>query len=82
VALVLVPVVAWLVRAAGPGHGAEYPVKAALRSDVQALIGKSWHVCPGGSEAYSAWLQVSRMRWRSSSLSLCETRRGLPLRRS
>jgi hypothetical protein len=26
--------------------GVEYPVKAALRSDVQALIGKSWHDLP------------------------------------
>jgi len=25
---------------------------------------------PGGSAAYWGWLQVSRIRWRSSSLSL------------
>jgi hypothetical protein len=62
--------------------GVEYPVETALRSDVQPLIGQSRHDLPGGSEAYSTWLQVSRMRCRSSSLSLCDIRRGLPLRRS
>ena len=64
------------------GVGMEQAAKTALRAEIPTLIGKGWHELPGGSEPYSGWLLVSRIRWRSFSLRRWVVALGLPLRRA
>jgi len=48
--------------------GMDHPIKAALRADDNPRLTSTGTICPGDSAANSCWLQVSRIRWRSSSL--------------
>ena len=69
--------------AMGLSIGVQHPVEAALRIDIQAPIRQDRHDLPGGGRAANSFsLQVSRIRWRSSSLRRWATWRWLPLRQS